>query len=88
MAEILHEMLKNLEEKNYKLKELKTLLVDTYKKQNKRTSTGYNKYMSEKLRALKNIYPGTKSKELVGLASSGWKSLSEKEKEHYNKLEK
>lgn len=88
MAEILNEMLKKIEDKNYKLKELKTLLVDTYNQQNKRTSSGYNKYMSEKMRALKNIYPGTKSKELLGLASSGWKSLSDKEKEHYNKLDK
>lgn len=49
----------------------------------KRTPTAYNKFMSEKIKELKQASPETDAKQLMKDASAVWKVLSEEDKEQY-----
>ena len=49
----------------------------------KREPSAYNKYVKQRILALKTEQPDTKAKELMMIAAGEWKNLSKEEQEQY-----
>lgn len=49
----------------------------------KRVPTAYNKFMSERMKAIKQENPDTNAKEIMKMASVEWKGLSDEQKASY-----
>ena len=66
--------------KEYSLKELDTVLSNSYKENNvKRLPTAYNIYIKEKMAELKATNPSLTAKDLLQMAAAGW---AEHKKQH------
>ena len=59
--------------KEYSLKELDKVLVESYRENNvKRLPTAYNIYIKEKMAELKSANPTMTAKDLLQMAAAGW----------------
>lgn len=79
----------------YSLKELMRLLTESYnenkpkktKSDVKRPSSAYNNFVRETIIQLKKDKPDVVAKELMSIAASKWKGLSQEEKDKYKSSE-